>query len=183
MRILLLSIVLALIFPTVILSQESKSSQNSWLNRFNTPEVIVTLGIPIGGALAWILKDYVRKDQELGRRLFKEEIVDSLNNTIREIELERREMIDERLKPLQYALQTLVNELKQGKLEDKELKQELDYITEEIGKINTRIEVQETKLESIIESINAEVSSILTAYLKDPVRVNLFCRANKNDKS
>lgn len=153
-----------------------------WQKEYSKPEIIIPVAISAASLLTWVARDYVEKNQEVARRRFKDELIHSLENTIQEAIKEREGLLTLKLQPLHYSINKLAEDLREGKLTDKEVEKNIHEIKIMLGEFQARLSIVEATMEGVVERLNKELSTVLSAYLSVPVNVKTSMKEKSHDK-
>lgn len=151
-----------------------KAVEQNWWSGFFSPEVVIGILIPLASLATWLARDYSQKNQMIGRSLFREEMIESFSKMLENTDKERETLVEIRLQPLQYTIESLVHDLREGKLTDRRVESSIKEMDKRLYEIQTRLHAVETRTEHAIHRLNTEMSNILSSYLKDPVRLHIF---------
>jgi hypothetical protein len=152
-----------------------------WWDEFFKTELLLGLGIPLASAITWLARDYISKDQEVGRAKFKNEIITSLQSTLTAAAQERDTVLSLKLTPMQNSIDRLGADYYSNLTVHQRIEESIDELFKSFNDLNLRLTVMESTLSATMSKINSELSTLLTAYIGESVKVRLFM--DDDDKS
>lgn len=177
-----LAVLIVSLTPTLAHSNSPVSKLSvHWWDSWLKIEIILALGIPLTSATTWLVRDYIAKDHEIARASLKEEIISSLQNTLSEANKEKDVLMSLKLAPIQAAIERLSTDYREAKLSDKDVTKKLEDIKKELYQLDDRLRELEMSLEVILSKLDSELSSILSNYTGESVKIRLLKHSFKND--
>jgi hypothetical protein len=155
------------------------TQQPHWWDELFKTELLLGLGIPLASAITWLARDYISKDQEVGRARFKNEIITSLQSTLVEAARERDTVLSLKLTPMQNSIDRLGADYCSNLTFHQGIEESIDALFKNFNDLNLRLTVMESTLSTTMSKLNSELSTLLTAYTGESVKVRLFMDDDK----
>jgi 3-methyladenine DNA glycosylase AlkD len=147
------------------------------LKDLSNAEVLVAIIVPVLAGMGWLLRDYVSKTQEVQRQQFKEDLIASLSRSVNKTISQQHIFYEQKLQPIKQSLVSLAKELRANNetnlMTDKQLRDKYMEMEQTISMLQTEVHNMEERIDNLLHCVNAEVSAIFTACLKESVDVKL----------
>ena len=159
-----------LFIATPVSSQNLEQKEVPWWREYIKAEVLVALGIPVLGGFIWLLRDYSEKASMVARQQFKEELISSLQETLKEALAEREKLWEVRLHPINNALSSLSKTLKQNGQDNIANENSIEVIQAMVNANQVRLTEVEKRLDAMIEKMKKELYELHRVIVDTPHR-------------
>lgn len=132
-----------------------------------SPEFAVAVALTIGGLTGSMVKGVIIDHSNLKRLDFEERLKTKLSEVIKE----GIDVLEEKLKP---QIREIYNDLRQIEILYNTQDATSEQLKASIQELEKKVEVIIMRNDMLLDNINQKISQVLTAYLGESVKVNLF---------